>query len=407
MSEDKNLLTGNVGEWSEVYVFFRLLADGRLDVANEKLEAVPNEFYKVLAILRNEATSTNEYLRADDNIVVKIRNNYGNEEIFKMSVARFAENAQILLTHLLNAKNRTDSYPDIQSFLEELKISGIKDVGHKRDITISIEDIRSGIAQTLGFSIKSYLGSNSTLFNPSPGTNFIYRVNVPEDVLIDCDTFNATTYKGIAADRKNGIKAVGKISHRIQELIRQGCTLSYEGIQSDNFYQNLRTIDGDLPQVLAYALLYKYTYQLKNWEEIIAVLNESNPLGYRINAKSPVYEFKIKRFLQDSAMGMTAESPWSGFYDANGGQIIVKRDGDIVCYHVYELNRYLQYLFNETNIEQPSTGEDGGNPGHIRINPKTGKPAKPFLFGWLYEQDGNLFLKINFQVRFKGMKKNS
>ena len=100
-------------------------------------------------------------------------------------------------------------------------------------------------------------------------------------------------------------------------------------------------------------------------------------------------------------MGMTPETPWSDFYDADGGQIVVKKDGDIVCYHIYELNRFRQYLLNATRIEQPSTGEDENNPVHIRLDPKTGKPKKPYLFGWLYQENGNYFLKINLQVRFK------
>ena len=99
-------------------------------------------------------------------------------------------------------------------------------------------------------------------------------------------------------------------------------------------------------------------------------------------------------------MGMTPETPCSGFYDADGGHIVVKKDGDIVRYEIHALNRFRQYLLNATRIEQPSTGEDEDNPGHIRLNPKTGKPKKPFLFGWLYQENGNYYLKINLQVRF-------
>ena len=47
-------LKGNKGEWSEIYVFLRLLDSGRLDVADDELNAVPNEFYKILEIIRKE-----------------------------------------------------------------------------------------------------------------------------------------------------------------------------------------------------------------------------------------------------------------------------------------------------------------------------------------------------------------
>ena len=238
----------------------------------------------------------------------------------------------------------------------------------------------------------NHIGSTATLLNASgDNTNFIYKVEFPEGVNVDCDKFNAETYDGLPS----------KISARLAKIEELGGTISFDRIQSDCLMQNLRTIDGELPVILANALLLKYSKSISSWAQIIEELNAQNPLGYRIAENSPVYEVKIARFLQDAAMGMTPETPWSGFYDADGGQIVVKKDGDIVCYHIYELNRFRQYLLNATRIEQPSTGEDENNPGHIRLDSKTGKPKKPYLFGWLYQENGNYFLKINLQVRFK------
>ena len=382
-------LKGNIGEWSEIYVFLRLLASGRMDVADDTLKAIPNEFYKILAILRKEANSDNQYLRADDRIIIKIKNDSTGEiDEFTMSVEQFAKNADMLLDGLKHQKGVVP-YPHTQSFMQELKISSIKDIGHKRDITISIEDFHNGMAHTLGFSIKSFIGKQSTLFNAGAGTNFIYKVEFPEGVNVDCDKFNAETYS------KN------KISARIAKIIELGGSISFNSIQSKCLAQNLRIIDGELPIILANALLLRYSKSIKSWVDIIKELNIQNPLDYRIEENYSVYEIKIARFLQEVAMGMTPETPWRGFYDADGGQIVVKKDGDIVCYHIYELNRFRQYLLNATRLEQPATGEDENNPGHEKLNPKTGKPVKPFLFGWLYPENGNYFLKINLQVRFK------
>ena len=52
----------------------------------------------------------------------------------------------------------------------------------------------------------------------------------------------------------------------------------------------------------------------------------------------------MKRFLVIVALGMTANKPWNGIYAANGGFLVVKEDGDIVCYHFYDRNQLETYL---------------------------------------------------------------
>ena len=97
-------------------------------------------------------------------------------------------------------------------------------------------------------------------------------------------------------------------------------------------------------------------------------------------------------------MGMTTEEAWTGVYDATGGQIIVKDSGDIVCYHIYEQNRFLNYLLDSTYFEQPTTSEDASHPGHVRPNAK-----KDFNYGWVYAEGGQYWLKLNLQVRMRDL----
>lgn len=169
-------LAGNKGEWSEIYTFFKVLADGKLDVADDNLNAVPGEYYKIIEILRKENERDNHYVRLDDRIHIIVPTGEGDnaEELF-FSIEDFAENSKLLFNYLKTKSGRSLKFPDIERFMSELRVHSIKDVGNKRDITIKIEDFHSHVKDTLGFSIKSLIGKDSTLFNAGAGTNFIFE----------------------------------------------------------------------------------------------------------------------------------------------------------------------------------------------------------------------------------------
>lgn len=378
-------LRGNKGEWSEIYTFFYALTHGKIDVADENLNAVPGEYYKILEILRKEASTDNRYIRNTDYIHVCLTNNdTGKVEQLDVTIEKFAENSKKLLKYLKEKTGRTFEFADIEEFMKSIRIHSIKDVGHKRDITIKIEDFHCGLQQTLGFSIKSLIGQDSTLFNAGTGTNFIYEIKMKEGNSIGVDEFNKSTY------------VRNKISERILRLEERGAKIEFSSIQSNTLFQNLRMIDGDLPQILAELLLVRYRDNEKKLIYCVNKLQETNPLQFDLSCGQPFYEYKLKKFLQDVAMGMTPETVWTGIYDATGGQIIVKDSGDVVCYHIYEQNQLLNFLLNSTYFEQPATSEDKHHPGH----PKP-KPKKNFFFGWVYEENGKYFLKINLQVRMR------
>lgn len=259
------------------------------------------------------------------------------------------------------------------------------------------------------------LNTAFSLFNPGAGTNFIYEICVPKDVQIDVDAFNRETYS-----------LSPRISNRLKKLKEDyKADIVFKRVQSRCLSQNLRTIGGDLPQLLAQLLLIRYLNDERSISVCTEILTKQNPLDFDIEEHGSVYEYKVKRFLQDCAMGMVPEKPWRGVYDATGGQIIVKKDGEVVCYHIYEQNRFLNYLFNSTKFDEASTCEDGDNPGHPRKRPvkieiltfkdengveqtkeieKLGV-LKNYFYGWLYEEDGKYYFKINLQVRFDGQKK--
>ena len=63
------------------------------------------------------------------------------------------------------------------------------------------------------------------------------------------------------------------------------------------------------------------------------------------------------------------------------GYIIVKADGEVLAYHIYNRNFFEQYLLDNTICERASTGR------HEYMS--------------LYEEGGQMYIKLNLQVRFK------
>ena len=73
---------------------------------------------------------------------------------------------------------------------------------------------------------------------------------------------------------------------------------------------------------------------------------------------------------------------WKGRYDANGGYLVVKKDGDIVCYHFYNRNDVEDYLYNNTRFESASRSR--------------------YNYGSLFRgEDGNVYIRLNLQIRFR------
>ncbi len=376
-------LSGNKGNWSEIYTFLKLLADGKLYAANQNLEKIEEIYYPILKIIRSELNNNKEYILNGN---VKIYDSDYNKIILEIPIDKFITHSKILFTNIKKSKGLSFTLNETESFLKEIQINSFssKENQKKSDINILVHDLNTGLKPNLRFSIKSLLGGKPTLFNPSSGTNFIYEVILKNKQNFDIDLFNKETYTD------------SRIQKRLEILIQQNNELRFSQIQSDNFQLNLELIDSQLPLIISYLVLYKYYYGKSKIKDLIDLLTEKNPLNYNLKQNHPFYEYKIKNMLTDMALGMTPENVWNGKYDATGGIIFVKDSGDLVCYHIYNKNEFQDYLILNTKLDQASTSEDENNPGHERID----KNSKPYRFGWLYKENNSIFIKLNLQIRF-------
>lgn len=353
----------NRGEWSEIYTFLKLLGEGRLYAADADLNRIEDIYYPIIKVLRDEDEGNFEYC-----IDTEIRVCDDNENVLlSLPIEDFRRESLNVLNRIREGVGSFD-IPDTVNFLESINVRKLKASSRNtRDITLIVHDINTGLEPVLGFSIKSYLGGDPTIVNSSGSTNFIYAIR---GNLLNQDDI----------EEINNISTKSKIRDRLNAIEERGCYLEYSDMQSSTFKSNLIMIDSLFPKILAEMIKLYYKGEGSGIIDLTENLNRSNPCEYDSVANYPFYKYKIKNYLTDSALGMKPASAWNGFYDATGGYIVIKEDGDIVCYHIYNRNEFQDYLFNNTKLDTPSSGK--------------------FKFGKIYEEDGHLYFKLNLQVRF-------
>jgi len=355
-------------ESCESLALFKLLGDQVLFPVNQEIEKLENGLYPIIKILRTESNGTFEYSIEDDIVIIS-----QNEEILRIKIQEFKKKSIILLEAIKESKERTFSIPLIEEFMKTLQCFSLKaSSSSKTDITIVVHDKITNQKPILGFRIKSQLGSPSTLLNAGKTTNFIYKITGE----INIENINHVNSLVI----KRGNKTSADIKGRVKEISKIGCNLKFEKTEKKVFYNNLTLIDSRLPELISQIVLDFYSSTISNLKSLVELSADKNPLNFDMDNNHKFYEYKLKHFLTDTAIGMMPSKVWDGNYDATGGYLIVKENGDVLCYHLYKRNEFENYLLNNTKLETASS---------TRHN-----------FGEIYEEKGEYYLKLNLQIRF-------
>ena len=359
------MLTGNKGEWSEVYTFLKLLGVGKLYAADENLRKVDNVFYNILEIIRSESIGNLEFRYSNNQNDVEVVNTDSGNILISMPKSEFDDQANKLFSDIIHSVGTTFSFAETEAFLNTVAVQSLKaSSSDKSDIKIKVHDINSGYEAVQGFSIKSRLGNPSTLVNAGRTTNFIYEVK------------NATPE---SVEEYNGSEEIFK--NKLGKLCSSSAVLDFVGMENRTFYNNLVLIDSMLPSICAEMLLEYYVKGNTTVKAIVESVTEHNPLHFDIEQSGhPFYEYKFKKFLRECALGMLPGRKWDGTIDATGGYIIVREDGEVLCYHLFNINEFEKYLLMNTKFETASTSRHG--------------------FGKIYEENGKFYIKLNLQVRF-------
>lgn len=359
------MLTGNKGEWSEIYVLLKLLADGKIYAADSELNVLDDIYFPIIKIIREEIPGEIKEYFTGENIQIFVN----GQKIKSIKRDEFKHESAILLDEINNSKGSSFSIVDTVKFMNDIssyKLSA--PATDKSDITMKIVDINTGYSPTVGFSVKSELGSSPTLLNAGKTTNFIYEINhsYPELVRETNEIYKVTRGKNHT-----------DVRGRVNKIIEENGEMVYRGMSNQVFRDNLVLIDSNMDRIIAETLLYFYRDGISCCDNMVEKLERENPMNYgNVNA----YRYKFKKFLTAVALGMKPATIWDGIDEATGGYIIVTREGGVLAYHIYNRNYFEEYLLKNTKYETASTSRHE--------------------FGEVYSEGGKNFIKLNLQVRF-------
>lgn len=358
------MIKGNKGEWSEFYAFLKLLSDRKLFAADADLRPLAEKYFEVLKIVREEADEGKlSYDVTGPEDTVQIFDATGNL-LEAVDIAELKAGVVSIFEAIKSEPDTTFGIALADTAMTKLHCTQIKAKNsQKADLFLVVHDRISPTLTELGFSIKSMLGSPSTLLNASGGTNFTFKVS-------------GLT---IPTEEVNSIEGKSKVRDRLKHIEENNASVDFLEVESPSFKKNLKKIDTAFPEILAEILKAYYEGKGTSLPELVDSLEEIGTLE-RYGLSKDDYEFKVKSFLVAVALGMTPQTEWDGFTKAHGGYIVVKEDGDIVAYHLYNRDEFQEYLYRNTRLDTPSTSRHG--------------------FATIYEENDELKLKLNLQIRF-------
>jgi hypothetical protein len=200
-----------------------------------------------------------------------------------------------------------------------------------------------------------------TLLNAGKTTNFTFAV------------------KGLDPKQVKPINAIdtdSKIKDKMRAIASNGGKLVYRSMDNQIFNENLIMIDSQMPLIVAQMLIGYYSEIANDCAALTDYISQVDPLS----RSAEFYRHKVKELLFAIALGLKPATQWDGTDEATGGYIIVKTDGDVLAYHIYNRDAFRGYLLNNTKFETGSSSRHE--------------------FGTLYQEGGEVRIKLNLQIRF-------
>ena len=349
-------------DWSELYAFFRLLADGY--VCAGKADGTPDEEKKlaVAMVQREEHDGTRRYIIEGENIHIV---GEGRDERFPRE--DFATVAMLVGDMLKQGGGEEElTSPDgVEEFLDEVAIFDLEaKTDDRTDFYVAFYNEHTPL---VGFCVRSKLSPMFPLLDGGRTANF---------------KFEQTGVK-FATPTVNKINAFGEeedVIGRMLMIERLGGVLKFNDAADKVFRSNLHMIDLHFPRVLGEMCRAMHLEGITRVSELTELVKQINPLKIKdeLITKHRYYEHKMKEFLLALALGMRPAKMYNGTDSAVAGFIMVDGEGGVVAYQKADRQTFADFLYNNTRLEKGPTAKD--------------------KYGYLEKENGVYSFKLNLKI---------
>lgn len=159
----------------------------------------------------------------------------------------------------------------------------------------------------------------------------------------------------------------------LKEIKNLGLKMSFMKMESHEAETKLKLIESKMPEILSFIACSAQSSGSSSFKESILELKLKNPLKFDLSQGHPFYEYKLKKLLLSLCL-----IDWSkGTNDYINGISFINEDGELICCHVNDERSFQEFLIENTVIVTKSAANG------------------------VYEENGELFIKLNLQIRFK------
>ena len=116
------LISGNKGEWSEIYTLFKLLGDGVVYAGDADMNRISTLFYPIISVIRQEEKRMKYDPENKSKTVIVYAD---NKEVMRVPMADFAKKAAELLDRIKNAEGRAFSLRSIEEFMHSVMATSL------------------------------------------------------------------------------------------------------------------------------------------------------------------------------------------------------------------------------------------------------------------------------------------